>query len=123
MKSDHRHELKTNELADWLSHLPQWAKKNRLFLLAILAVIIAAVFLNFWRTHSQNVAARQQIELTNLAGELLSAKMQILKAQELGKDLSFILLQPAENLKVFAESRSEPFQTPPLVLPMPFRGD
>ncbi len=28
MKSDHRHELKTNELAEWLSNLPQWAKKN-----------------------------------------------------------------------------------------------
>ena len=28
MKSDHRHELKTNELAEWLGNLPQWTKEN-----------------------------------------------------------------------------------------------
>ena len=29
MRSDHRHELKTNELADWIAHFPEWANKNR----------------------------------------------------------------------------------------------
>jgi len=107
MKSDHRHELKTNELAEWLSHLPQWARENRFFIIFVLAVIIAAAFFYIWRSHSRNVVARKQLELTSLVGELLSSKMQILQAQQQGKDLSFILLQPAENLRIFAENTND----------------
>ncbi len=29
MKAEHRHELKTNELADWIVHFPQWFKENQ----------------------------------------------------------------------------------------------
>ena len=28
MKAEHRHELKTNELVEWLTNLPQWANEN-----------------------------------------------------------------------------------------------
>ncbi len=40
MKAEHRHELKTNELADWLGNLPQWSKDN---IVSIIAVAIAIV--------------------------------------------------------------------------------
>ena len=43
MKSDHRHELKTNELADWLAHFPEWANQNRTNIIAV-AVVLAVVF-------------------------------------------------------------------------------
>jgi len=107
MRPDHRHELKTNELAEWLSNLPQWTRENRTFIILVLAVIIVVAFLYIQRIHSKNIATRKQLELTNLAGQLLRGKMQILQAQRKGKDLSFILLQPAENLRIFAENTND----------------
>ena len=41
MKSDHRHELKTNELADWMAHFPDWARENRNNLIAVGAIVYA----------------------------------------------------------------------------------
>src|SRR4030042_1051622 len=37
MKSDHRHELKTNELADWMAHTPEWGHQNRNSIIGVAA--------------------------------------------------------------------------------------
>jgi len=107
MKPDHRHELKTNELAEWLSSLPQWTKENRTFIILVSVVIIVAAVFYIWRVHSKNVAVRKQLKLTSLIGQLLSSKVELLRAEEQAKDLSFILLQPAENLRIFAENTND----------------
>ena len=106
MKSDHRHELKTNELAEWLSNFPQWAKENRTTIIAVLAAIVVIGAVYIWRIRVKNVAIRTQIEFTGLISQLLGSKMQILSAQAQGKDLSYILVQrggPADKLKNFAQ--------------------
>ncbi len=107
MKPDHRHELKTNELAEWLTNLPQWANENRASIIIVSAVIIAAATFYIWRTHSKNIAAQKQLELTSLAGQLLTGRTQVLRSQEQGKDISFILLQTAEGLKILAENTDD----------------
>ena len=105
MKADHRHELKTNELADWLFHLPQWTKENLKTIIFVLVVLVAAVGVYSWRFYSRNVAdVREQIEFTNLLNQLAGGKMQILQAQAQGRDLSFVLLQPAKGLETFAQN-------------------
>jgi len=106
MKADHRHELKTNELAEWIANLPQWAKENRTMIIGVTAVIALAAGIYFWQSYRKNVAGRNQLRLTGLTNQLALAKIQILQAQSEGRDLSFILLQPAENLKVFAQDTS-----------------
>jgi hypothetical protein len=104
MKSDHRHELKTNELAEWIANFPQWAKENRITIIVVLLVIAVAGFLYIWKIHSRNISIQEQIELTKYMSQLLGAKAQIVNAQARGKDLSYILLQPANNLKSFAQT-------------------
>lgn len=107
MKADHRHELKTNELADWLVHLPQWTKENLKTIIFVLAVLVAAVAVYSWRFYSRNVVGvREQVEFTNLLNQLAGGKMQILQAQSQGRDLSFVLLQPAKGLETFAQNTS-----------------
>jgi tetratricopeptide (TPR) repeat protein len=108
MKSDHRHELKTNELADWISHLPEWAKENLATIVIVAAVIVAAAAFYGWRLYSKNVVqAGEQTEFTNLLNQISSGKMQILQGQQSqGRDFSFVLLQPANNLQTFAEKTS-----------------
>ncbi len=105
MKSDHRHELKTNELAEWLGNLPQWTKENltTIVLVAILIAAVAAFYI--WKVYSKNVLqVREQTQFTNLLNQLSGSRMQVLEAQAQGRDLSFLLLQPAKRLETFAQS-------------------
>jgi tetratricopeptide (TPR) repeat protein len=108
MKSDHRHELKTNELAEWLGNLPEWTKENLSTILITVAVILAAGAIYGWRLYSKNVVlVREQTEFTDLINQVPGGKMQILQGQQSqGRDLSFILLQPANNLENFAQRTS-----------------
>jgi tetratricopeptide (TPR) repeat protein len=105
MKSDHRHELKTNELADWLSHLPEWTKENLITIVIVAAVVVAAAAIYGWMLYSKNVVqVQEQTEFTNLINQVSSGKMQILQGQqEQGRDFSFVLLQPANALQSFAQ--------------------
>jgi len=105
MKAEHRHELKTNELVEWLTNLPQWAMENRITLIGAAVVIVVAAGLYFWKVYNKNVVAVQKrVQFTNLASQVSFSKMQILGAQADGRDLSFILLQPAEALKNLAQN-------------------
>lgn len=106
MKPDHRHELKTNELAEWIANFPQWAKENRIMIIGVVVIIVVLGAVYGWRIHSKKVAVRTQIELTDLLNQLTGSKMQILRAQAQGKDISYILVQrggPADRLKIFAQ--------------------
>ena len=104
MKSEHRHELKTNELAEWLSNLPQWTKENLTTIIIILAVVVAASAFYVRYRYRKSAVAQEQLEFTNLLNQLSASKMQVLSAQAQGRDLSFILLQPANSLGTFAQN-------------------
>jgi predicted negative regulator of RcsB-dependent stress response len=106
MKSDHRHELKTNELADWLSHLPEWTKENLITIVILAAAVVAAGAIYGWRLYNKNVVqVQEQTEFTNLINQVSNGKMQILQGQQSqGRDFSFVLLQPANNLQTFAQN-------------------
>lgn len=105
MKSDHRHELKTNELAEWLAHLPQWTKENLKTIVIVLVLLVAVGGFYSWRLYGKNVVkVREQTQFTNLLDQLAGGKMQILQAQTQGRDVSFMLLQPAKGLETFARN-------------------
>jgi len=108
MKSDHRHELKTNELAEWLGNLPEWTKENLVTIIAVVVVVVVAGALYGWRLYSRNVLlVQEQAEFTDLLNQISGNKMQILQGQEAqGRNLSFLLLQPANNLQNFAKKTS-----------------
>ena len=107
MRADHRHELKTNELADWLMHFPDWLRENRNSLIGTVAIIVIAVAVYFWIYYHKNIAsARTQIRLTNLVTQLPRQKADI--AQAMGKgDQSYLLIDLAKDLQDFAQSTSD----------------
>ena len=43
MDAEHRHELKTNELADWIGHAPQYLRENARMIIGVALIIIAIV--------------------------------------------------------------------------------
>ncbi|MBN2131836.1 MAG: tetratricopeptide repeat protein [Sedimentisphaerales bacterium] len=107
MKSDHRHELKTNELADWLAHFPEWLKENQTTLIASAAVIVVAVAVYFWIFYHNNVAAaRTQIRLTNLVTQLPKQKSDLAQAMAKQADQSYVLIDLAKDLGDFAKGAS-----------------
>jgi len=107
MKSEHRHELKTNELAEWLGNLPQWTKENLTTILVVVAVVVVGATFLFWRSYNKNIVqVRGHLEFSNLLDQLSASKMQVLNAQSQGQNLSALLLQPANSLGSFAQSTS-----------------
>jgi len=107
MKSEHRHELKTNELAEWLSNLPQWTKDNLVTIIGVSALIIVVAGVYIWRGYNRDVVqVRQRADFTRLLSQVSAAKMQVLQAQEQEQvqDLSFRLIQAADPLGAFAQT-------------------
>jgi hypothetical protein len=104
MRAEHRHELKTNELAEWLSNLPQWTKENLTIIIVVLAVVVAASAFYVRYRYRKSAVVEEQLVFTNLLNQLSASKMQVLSAQAQGRDLSFILLQPANSLGTFAQN-------------------
>ncbi len=108
MKSDHRHELKTNELADWLTHLPAWAQQNRTNLLAVAAVIVLAIIVYFWSFYrSHVVSVRNQERLTLLVSQVPEKINEAMRASMENKDQSLALASVQEDLKEFADDLSD----------------
>jgi len=105
MKSEHRHELKTNELAEWIINFPQWAKENAttIIYVSVLIVVVAGVY--FWKVYEKGaVSDREQLEFTNFVSQISQGKTQILQAQAQGVDTSYTLIQAADNLQNIAQN-------------------
>jgi len=107
MKSDHRHELKTNELADWIAHFPEWAKANRTSLIAGAAVVLVALLVYFWSFYRRDVASvRQQTRLTELVTQVPQQMNAVARAAMQNNDQSYTLLPVAKDLQDFAQRAS-----------------
>ena len=105
MKSKHRHELKTNELAEWISNFPQWAKENLRTIIYVSVVVILAAGVYVWKRYEKNVVSVQkQFNFTNLITQLPRRKVQILQAQAQGLDTSYNLLETADRLQASAQN-------------------
>ncbi len=105
MKAEHRHELKTNELAEWLANLPQWTLDNIKTIILVVALIVVFAGFFMWRGYNKDVVqASERVEFTNLLNQLAGSKTQIVRSQSEGKDLAFMLLQPAKGLDTFAKN-------------------
>lgn len=103
MKSKHRHELKTNELAEWLVNLPQWIKENNKTIIGIAVLIVVVIAFFSWKSFRSVAQERERLEFTGLLNSVTETEMQTVNAQMQGNDFSYMLLQRAGELKKFAE--------------------
>lgn len=104
MKAGHRHELKTNELADWIANLPQWAKENLIMIIVVCAVAVLAVGSYVYIRRQKGEVSQKQLRLTELIGRISDGRRSILSAQPRGMDLSYLLVQLAQSLDTFAQN-------------------
>jgi len=108
MKSQHRHDLKTNELAEWLANFPNWFKENLKTIVygSVGIVIIAGAGGYFWYTRNIQTA-EQRTEFTVLISAVPEQKRRIVNDQMRGGDASFALLQTANQLELVAENTNQ----------------
>ena len=68
MKSERRHELATNELADWVTHFPEYVKKNRgtIIMVAVLVVGIGIYSYYYYYIRGAASAGGEHERLTSL---------------------------------------------------------
>ncbi|MEN6338157.1 MAG: tetratricopeptide repeat protein [Phycisphaerales bacterium] len=103
MKSDHRHELKSNELAAWLADFPEWARQNQKNIMAVAAILVVAILVYFWSFYRNRVVAtRNQERLTLLVSQVPQRINEAARAAAQNGDQSMALGSLAEDLKEFA---------------------
>ncbi len=104
MKSEHRHELKTNELSEWIAHLPQWTRENQRMIIYASVVTILVIASYIWHRYQKDiVAVRRTSQLTSLVTQIPQGKLRILEAQARGLDIAYMLIQNADELNNTAE--------------------
>ncbi len=103
MKAEHRHELKTNELAQWLNNLPTWSKQNLktlIYVAVVLVLVLASAIYHYFQKTVQT--GREQTNMTMLMSQLPQQRTYIAQAQAQGMDNSYMLLQTADGLDEIA---------------------
>jgi tetratricopeptide (TPR) repeat protein len=105
MKAEHRHELKTNELAQWLSELPKWAQQNLRTIIYVAAVAVIVVGYAIWYGYQKTVVvSREQASMTAMLVQLPQLKTYIAQSQTRGADNSYMLMQTVNELEGVAGS-------------------
>jgi tetratricopeptide (TPR) repeat protein len=108
MKAEHRHELKTNVLAEWIANFPQWAKENLKTIIYVSVLVVVVAGLYFWKMYEEKVVSvRKQLWLTKLIAQLPRGKIRILQAQAKGVDISYMLIQTADDLQIAAQNAKD----------------
>lgn len=82
MDAEHRHELKTNELADWLGHLPQFLKDNANTIIGVALICIALITWPLFNRMSRQKDMAQQSEMTQSIQMLDQDVYQVVSAPD-----------------------------------------
>jgi tetratricopeptide (TPR) repeat protein len=109
MKAKHRHELKTNELAEWIANMPQWASANLKWIVIVLAVAVGAAGALYYFRYQRNVVSmREELRFTELTSRRPTQdKTTIMFALNQGRDAAYVLLQLALDLETFAKGTED----------------
>ena len=100
MKAKERHELKTNELAEWLGRLPEWGRRNLTTIIIAAAIVAVGVgsFI-YLRYQKKDAAARQRVRVSSAISSIGWLEHDIVRAQLRGVDASAALLNVAKDLQ------------------------
>ncbi len=110
MDTEHRHELKTNELADWIVHLPVFLRRNWAQITGLILIVIALLVLPISKWKRHNAILTQQTETTQLIQKIAQEKVAAIRSQSTGiLDSQSQLLVVANSLEAAANKASNPY--------------
>jgi len=108
MDSEHRHELKTNELADWLGHIPDFVRENASRIIGVVIVVAALLTWPYLNRRSERADMVEQAQTTNAIEQLDMNKRNALQGQGQGMYMSDSLLISADSLEMAAKESKNP---------------
>jgi hypothetical protein len=109
MKSERRHELHTNALADWISNLPEWWEQNgRTIIYAVAALIVVAAVWYFAAVRTAAEKADQAQKLSEMLSTLENLKFRMARDSGSREAFSGQVGQLAGQLKNFADTAANP---------------
>lgn len=110
MDSGHRHELKTNELADWIAHLPGFLRRNRVQVVGAALIIIGLLVVPVLKRARHNSALNRQTETTQLIQKIAQEKVAAVRNQSTGiLEVQNQLLVAANSLEAAANKAKNPY--------------
>lgn len=109
MKSERRHELTTNELADWIARLPDWFSQNRGTVIIVAAVIAALIaYTIFYYGFYNRGGQKQQPQITRLMEQLGANRVLVLEGKQKGLGISNSFFTIADSLQTAARQTKNP---------------
>jgi hypothetical protein len=111
MKSERRHELATNELADWIVNFPQWLKENKTtVIVGTIVVVCLAAYTFFFYNVQGKTGQEQNVRDSMMLEQLNMQKMTVLQGKSEGLGVSDSFINTAGSLATVAsESKNKNF--------------
>lgn len=98
MDADHRHELKTNELTDWLSHLPEFIKKYANQIIGIILIIAGLISFGVFHQKKKAGLIQEQSEIVSYIDSVERSRYQTAQGEPIA---------PEKSLRILATSLGE----------------
>jgi tetratricopeptide (TPR) repeat protein len=109
MKAEHRHELKTNELAEWIANFPQWFQDNLTTIIIGAAIVVGFIaYVIFYNHRETQVFSEKEAQTTSLLDQINWQKQTIVQGKQQGLGVSDMLLNTASTLQSAAEETDNP---------------
>jgi tetratricopeptide (TPR) repeat protein len=109
MKAERRHELVTNELADWIANFPQWFKENQTTIIVATVIVAGLIaYTIFFYSRQGSVWEQKQALTTALLDQLRWQKETVLEGKVQGLGVSDIFLNTAGSLQSAAAETENP---------------
>ena len=109
MDTEHRHELKVNELADWIVHVPQFFRENLRWILGGSLILIAVLVFMFGRGIRANAFDYQLSQTTGQIEALQRAQLMVIQNQmQDNPAVMDTLFSSANKLEISAQESKYP---------------
>lgn len=109
MDAEHRHELKTNELADWMAHFPEFCKKNISRIIGFTLIGAAVISYFVFEKTSQSANLEQQAQTTSQLQAVENNKLEVLRGVMSGAPVEVAGFEDTANtLLIAANEAKEP---------------
>lgn len=108
MDSEHRHELKTNELANLISHSGEFIRKNYMQIIGVTLIILAVGLWGPIKGYRDRAKLQDQAQTAEVLEQLSQSKMAALRNQAQSMTTSNALLVSANALEIEAQKTKNP---------------
>ena len=103
MKSERRHELATNELADWIVNFPQWLKENMTTVIVVAIVVVGLIgYAIFFYNMQGKTGQQKNTQASALLEQISWQKNTVLQGKAEGLGVSDLFLSTASSLETAA---------------------